>query len=85
MESLASLSGGRADEDDMAAGPGFLHLPHSMLHQTKDAIQVDGHCAPPLFIRHLIDGRVVGRPNTVVPDYNVHLAEALHSSTHQLS
>ena len=55
-----------------------------MLDQGEDAVQVDGHGAAPLRVRHLFDGRILRGPDPVIGHQDVQPPETFHGSRDQL-
>src|SRR5438270_8002976 len=67
----------------MASGALLLHLGHAILHQAEKTVNVNGQSGAPLLVRHLIDWRIIGRPDTMVAHNNIQSAELFYSSIHQ--
>jgi hypothetical protein len=76
VERFAPLAGSRTDQHDVA-GAVLFHLDDRRFHQGKDAIEVDSGGLFPLVIGHMVDGRVMRFPDTVVSNQNVESPEAL--------
>src|SRR5271168_4325854 len=72
VEGFATLAGGGADEDDVAAccagcRLGF-HLSDGGANDTEDAVEVGAEGPSPLGRRHFGDGGVVRGPDAMVQD-----------------
>src|SRR4029077_3712291 len=83
VKGFTPLTGGGADQYYMATRALLFYLGQAEFYQAKKTINVDGQRGTPLLVCHLIDGRVIRRPDTVVSNQNVHLAEPLHRSIDQ--
>ena len=57
----------------------LLHLRDGRFDESEDAVEVHIHCLPPLCVAHGGDGRVLRRPDAVVNDEDIQLAEVTHS------
>src|SRR6185437_2727203 len=76
-ERFAALPCCRADQYYMTSGALGFHLRHAIFHQPKKTVNINGKSRTPLLIRHLVDGNVLRRPDSVVSYDDVQFAEVL--------
>src|SRR6266700_3338904 len=85
MESFTTLAGRRADQHHMAAISLLLHLRHAVFYQTKITVEVDGQRGTPLLVGHLVDWRVMRRPDAVVSHHDIASSKLFYRLGHQRS
>src|SRR5579885_2394322 len=80
VKHLSALAGSRTDKNNMTKRLYvyvLFHLRNRMYDEAENGIQIDRQRTPPLVYAHFVDQHIIDKPDPMIHNQNIKLAEPL--------